>query len=402
MRNRNRNRGGRRKSKLPAILTVVLVVALVAVAAVLGVDWVKGKKQQTASVDKAETDVKAEQSTKEPKPDKIETEVTKLQMVADERTLRVGDTLDLSVKVTPEDATYQEVTWSSSNDDYVEIAEDGKMTPKEAGANHKVKVTATADDGSGVKVTKTFRILPEIDPEQPMVAITYDDGPHDTITSQVLDALEDNYAVATFFMLGENIEGKEEYIKRSKNLGNELCSHTYDHQQLTTLTGDQIKQQVEKTDKLIKEVTGEVAPLMRPPYGSYNQTVRDNVGKPMILWSVDTLDWSHKNPDKTYEACMTAQDGDIILMHDIQACSGEAADRIYKGLQAKGFQLVTVSEMYEARGQKFKNGGSYFKMPLSEVEEGKTATTLATTATESTTTKKSDSDATTKSAKKSE
>lgn len=376
MRN-NRNSRRRRKSKAPKILAGVLVLALVAVAAVLALDMMKGKREAiSANQDRNEA---KEESTRKKRPDTIETEITKMSMVADKRTVRVGDSVQLSVKITPKDATYQEVIWTSSNDDYVEITEEGKMIPKEEGANHKVKITATSDDGSDIKVTKTFRILPQIDPEKPMVAITYDDGPHPTITEQVLDALEENNAVATFFMLGENIEGREEFIKRSKNLGNELCSHSYDHPQLTKLTAKKIQKQMEDTDKLIEAAIGEKAPLMRPPFGDYDQKVRDNVGKPMILWTVDTLDWKHKDPEKTYEACMEAQDGDIILMHDIQACSGEAASKIYKGLQEKGFQLVTVSEMYESRGQKFKDGGSYFRMPWSEVEAAKTATTSETT-----------------------
>lgn len=374
---RNNRSRRRRKSKAPKILAVVLVLALVAVAAVLIVDMMKGKRE-AVSTNQDRNEVK-EESTRTKRPDKIETEITKMSMVADKRTLRVGDSIQLSVKITPKDATYQEVIWTSSNDDYVEITEDGKMIPKEKGANHKVKITATSDDGSDIKVTKTFRILPQIDPQKPMVAITYDDGPHPTITEQVLDALEENNAVATFFMLGENIKGREEFIKRSKNLGNELCSHSYDHPQLTKLSAEKIQKQMKDTDKLIEAATGEKAPLMRPPYGAYDQKVRDNVGKPMILWTVDTLDWEHKDPEKTYEACMAAKDGDIILMHDIQASSGEAAGKIYKGLQEKGFQLVTVSEMYEARGQKFKNGGSYFCIPWSEVEAAKTATTSETT-----------------------
>lgn len=399
---RNNRSRRRRKSRAPKILAVVLVLALVAVAAVLIVDMMKGKRE-VVSTNQDRNEAK-EESTRTKRPDKIETEITKMSMVADKRTLRVGDSVQLSVKITPKDATYQEVIWTSSNDDYVEITEDGKMTPKEEGANHKVKITATSDDGSDIKVTKTFRILPKIDPEQPMVAITYDDGPHPTITEQVLDALEENNAVATFFMLGENISGKEEFIKRSKNLGNELCSHSYDHPQLTKLSAKKIKKQMTDTDKLIEAAIGEKAPLMRPPFGDYNQTVRDNVGKPMILWTVDTLDWQHKDPEKTYEACMTAKDGDIILMHDIQACSGEAASKIYKGLQEKGFQLVTVSEMYEARGQKFKDGGSYFCMPWSEVEAAKTATTSETTeaekSEEKTSSKKKTSEKSTKKAKK--
>lgn len=381
MRN-SRNSRRRKKSVVPKILAGVLVLALVAVAGVLVADIMKGKKEAVST--NQNRNEATEESTKTKRPDVIETEITKMSMIAAKRTLRVGDSIALSVKITPEDATYQEVIWTSSNDDYVEITEDGKMIPKEAGANHKVKITASSDDGSGIKVTKTFRILPQIDPEKPMVAITYDDGPHPTITEQVLDALEENNAVATFFMLGENIKGREEIIKRSKNLGNELCSHSYDHPQLTKISEKKIQKQMEDTDKLIEAAIGEKAPLMRPPYGAYDQKVRDNVGKPMILWTVDTLDWKHKDSEKTYEACMQAQDGDIILMHDIQASSGEAASKIYKGFQEKGFQLVTVSEMYEARGQKFKDGGSYFCMPWSEVEAAKTAADTDTTVEEDT------------------
>ncbi len=366
MRNSRNNSRRRKKSKLPIILGTIAVVAVIGAAGVLATGFVKGKKEVvSANESKGEINKAEAQTTK--RPEKIDKEIKKIKMRADKRTVRVGDSVKLSAKITPKDATYQELIWTSSNDDYVEITKDGEMIPTKEGANHKVKITASSNDGSDIKVTKTFRILPQIDPEKPMVAVTYDDGPHPTVTEEILDALEENYAVATFFMLGENIPGREEFMRRSKNLGNELCSHSYNHPQLTAISKKKIKKQMQKTDKLIEAAIGEKAPLMRPPYGAYNQKVRDNVGKPMILWTVDTLDWKHKDSDKTYEACMTAKDGDIILMHDIQPSSGEAADKIFKGLKEKGFQLVTVSEMYEARGQEFKNGGSYFSMPWSEV-----------------------------------
>ncbi len=365
-RNSSRGRSRRRKkSKLPIILGAMLVLALVTVTAVWAIDMMKGKKG-TASRQPEKGNLE-EEAKKDERPDKIDVEIKKIELKADKRTVRVGDAVELSAKISPDDATYKKIIWTSSNDNYVEITKDGKMIPKEAGANHKVKITASSDDGSGVKIAKTFRILPKINPEEPMVAITYDDGPHPTVTEEILDALEENNAVATFFMLGDNISGREEILKRSKNLGNELCSHSYDHPQLTKSSEKKIRSQMARTDKLIKEAIGKKAPLMRPPYGAYNQKVRENVEKPMILWTVDTLDWQHKDSEKTYESCMEAKDGDIILMHDIQPSSGEAAADIYRGLQEKGFQLVTVSEMYEARGQELKDGGSYFSMPWSEV-----------------------------------
>ena len=79
----------------------------------------------------------------------------------------------------------------------------------------------------------------------------------------------------------------------------------------------------------------------------------------MILWSIDTLDWKTKNAQSTYEAAMAAQDGDVILMHDIHGPTADAVDMIVPALKAKGFQRVTVSELAAAKGINLENGGAY-------------------------------------------
>ena len=100
--------------------------------------------------------------------------------------------------------------------------------------------------------------------------------------------------------------------------------------------------------------------LLRPPYGSINQTVRDAVGKPMILWSIDTLDWKTLNSQSTIDTVMkNVKDGDIILMHDIHSPTVEAAIKLIPKLQKKGYQLVTVSELAYFKGKQLKNGWSY-------------------------------------------
>lgn len=99
---------------------------------------------------------------------------------------------------------------------------------------------------------------------------------------------------------------------------------------------------------------------MRPPYGAINDSVKQNVGLPMILWSVDTLDWKAKSTPKTVESILSAKDGDIVLLHDIHKTSVDAAIEAIPKLIEKGFQLVTVSEMAEAKGQKLELGVKYF------------------------------------------
>ncbi len=193
----------------------------------------------------------------------------------------------------------------------------------------------------------------EVDPELPMIALTFDDGPNKDTTKRLLDVLEENNARATFFMLGDHMKGAADTIKRMKSLGCELSSHTYDHTQLTQLSGDALKEQFEKSGNNLKDIVGEDPSTVRPPYGSYDDSVKSvakDFGQPIILWSVDTLDWKSKNADSVYSTVMsTVQDGDILLFHDIYDSTIDAVVRLIPALQDEGYQLVTVSEMGEAK-----------------------------------------------------
>ena len=291
--------------------------------------------------------------------------VTDIQVTCDRPVVRAGEPIQLNVSVAPENATDKTVKWTISGD-MGSVDEKGVFTPAVEAGKSDVEVTATSNDGTEVFGSVTIRVLEAIDPSKPMVAITYDDGPHKTNTPKLLDVLEENYAVATFFMVGQNIEGKEDIIRRSYNLGNEMGSHTWDHENLSKVGEDTIKKQLADTDAAIKAVVNVENPILRPPFGAFNDKVKSVCGKSIIIWSVDTMDWSTRSADKTYEACMGAQDGDIILMHDIHEPTIVAAEDIVKGLQAKGFQLVTVTELYEYRMGDFGPGKANYKMTLDE------------------------------------
>ena len=261
----------------------------------------------------------------------------------------------IAMELTGDLATYYEVLYSVLQDSqWTEWASDGA----EAGA---VGVGLHVD---GVRISVVKRTGGEayagnIDPNRPMVALTYDDGPSPTVTPRILKCLQDNGGRATFFMVGKQVIKSPDVLKKMVAQGCEGANHTFDHKDLATLDTTAIQNEVSSTNDKLNALVGHGASLVRPPYGSYNSTVKSVIGFPMILWSIDTLDWKTKNAQSTYEAAMTAQDGDVILMHDIHGPTADAVDMIVPALKAKGFQMVTVSELAAAKGINLENGGAY-------------------------------------------
>lgn len=198
-----------------------------------------------------------------------------------------------------------------------------------------------------------------IEPDKPMVALTFDDGPGER-TSELLDILDKYNARATFFMMGKSAVNYSDTIKKMDELGNELGNHSYNHPQLPKLSADEIKKQINDTNAAIKAACGKPADVMRPPYGAITSKVSENVGMPMILWTIDTLDWKTKDAQATYDSVISsASDGAIMLMHDIHSTTVDAAARIIPELTRQGYQLVTISELAKAKGITLENGKSY-------------------------------------------
>ena len=196
------------------------------------------------------------------------------------------------------------------------------------------------------------------DPSQkrPMLALTFDDGPGQ-YTEELLDCLEENNAHATFFMLGNNVSEYPEAPKRMLELGCEIGSHSWDHTQLTTIDLDAVAKQFSDTDDALIQACGQAASVARAPYGDGNSDIYNTVNKPFFMWSLDTEDWKLMDADADYSAVMNGDltDGSIILMHDIHEPSVKAALRLIPDLIAKGYKLVTVSEMAEAKNVTLQN-----------------------------------------------
>lgn len=196
-----------------------------------------------------------------------------------------------------------------------------------------------------------FPFLPKrVNPKKKLIAFSFDDGPSRKNTEKILKTLNKNNARATFFMLGQNAKYYPDLVKKVEESGNEVAGHSWNHPLLTKLGKKGVKKQMSQMNEAIASVTGSDVGLLRPPYGSINRTVKKAVKDPLILWSIDTLDWKTLNADKTAEAILTqAKDGDIILMHDIHAPTAEAVKKVLPKLEKKGFQVCTVSELLEAR-----------------------------------------------------
>ncbi len=219
---------------------------------------------------------------------------------------------------------------------------------KEYGKN-KI-ITAKNYDISQEEYDKLFSRV--VDPSRKMVAITLDDGPHGSNTQKILDILDAHSARATFFMLGQNVVNNEGVVKDVYSRGNEIGIHTWSHPQLTNLSESSIKSQIEQTSDAIYNVTGYRPTLVRPPYGSFNKVVKDTLKDySLILWNIDSLDWKSRDENQIVPLVMNdIQDGDIILLHDIHSTTVPAVDKIVSELDKQGYQMVTVSELIEAKG----------------------------------------------------
>ncbi len=198
-----------------------------------------------------------------------------------------------------------------------------------------------------------------VDPDKPMVALTFDDGPG-PYTDRLLRCLEENDALATFFLVGSSVSNYRSTVARAADMGCEIGNHTWSHPSLTGLSADGIRSQMSSTNDAIRQATGKNATLMRPPYGAYNSSVLSCVGVPAILWSIDTRDWEHRNADRTVSNVLTqVKDGDIILMHDIHKATVDAAERLIPELKRRGYQLVTVSELAKYKQKSLSAGNVY-------------------------------------------
>ncbi len=197
--------------------------------------------------------------------------------------------------------------------------------------------------------------------EGPMVALTFDDGPHGVHTDSILNTLERYGARATFFVLGCQAEQYPAQIKRAHSLGCDIGNHTYLHPDLSASSVGKIRSEITRTNTIVKNIIGENPVSLRPPYGNHNASVRANAGMPLVLWNVDPRDWQTQDANRIAQHVVQyASDGNIILMHDIYGATADAVKMIVPALLKKGFQLVTVRELAAAKGVSLTAGTAYY------------------------------------------
>ena len=241
--------------------------------------------------------------------------------------------------------------------------------------NQKVELKVTADDGTWDAFIDKLTISAagsvstdngsnsgnsgsnsgsSINPNGKMVALTFDDGPTST-TSQVLDVLDKYGVKATFFLVGQNINGNTRSILERQNAsGHELANHSYTHSDMTTMSYSAIQNEINQTNNLIKQYTGQTAKFFRPPYISVNNTMYSAIDMGFVQGTMHN-DWDGSSSSYQIANSVTqgVKDGQIILLHDFQGNTAtvNALPTIIENLQSQGYQFVTMSELFSYKGK---------------------------------------------------
>lgn len=192
------------------------------------------------------------------------------------------------------------------------------------------------------------------------VALTFDDGPS-SFTEEIVDLLQKYNYNATFFVLGNKLNlNYKDILKKSIKNGNEIGVHGYSHRSFTKMRQATMEEEITKTKKYIKNLTGYESTLVRPPYGNITKTIKNyNLG-PYILWNNDTLDWKLRDANKISSRLINSiEDKSIILMHDTYLTTFKALEIILPYLKENNYVVTTVSKIYELNGITLENNKSY-------------------------------------------
>jgi len=186
--------------------------------------------------------------------------------------------------------------------------------------------------------------------DRPLVALTFDDGPHPVLTPRLLDILRQHGVRATFYVIGRSVDAHPDIARRIVAEGHEIANHTYTHPHLTQIGAARLDQEIIKTTDAIVRATGRRPTNMRPPYGSINARVEQSMlnkhGLDVIMWSVDPLDWRRPGASVVAQRLVEgATPGGILLAHDIHPGTIEAMPSAIAQLKAKGYGFATVSQL---------------------------------------------------------
>lgn len=194
--------------------------------------------------------------------------------------------------------------------------------------------------------------------KEKMVALTFDDGPDNNITPKIVETLAQYNVNGNFFFIGEKVWKYPSVVEKAYKKGNLVLSHSYNHVELNKLSADKIKNEMEKGEEEIFNIIGKKPSLIRPPYGAIDKNVIEAVkseGNKIILWSIDTLDWSQMEKENIQKNIIdNLRPGEIILMHsnEDKTATLEALPDIIMAIKEKGYEIVTLDKLLNVEAYK--------------------------------------------------
>lgn len=183
--------------------------------------------------------------------------------------------------------------------------------------------------------------------EERLIALTFDDGPNDEFTPQLLDILAKHEVKATFFVMGAYVDEFPDVARRIVAEGHTIANHTYNHPDLSTVSDDEVLKQFIWTQESIEDVTGVWPDLYRLPFGAGGKRVVDLMGNmTSILWNIDSMDWYYQDTTLTYDHIMAnLQPNSLLLMHDTHQATPDVIDLLIPVLKERGYHFVSPTEV---------------------------------------------------------
>jgi len=255
-------------------------------------------------------------------------------------------------------ATNQEAFFPIFQSSTTVQSEETEVNPSETSA---VPETTPTESTSPPTESTLAKLLEKKSRPAVQVALTFDDGPG-AYTEQLLDILKEYDVSVTFFVQGGQAKGRPELIQRMMEEGHTVANHSYSHKNLGTgvASRETIQQEIGGTDDVVVGLGLPVPPYFRPPYGSYNQAVRDIAARPVLLWNVDPRDWEVRDASVVQQRVIeVVKDGDIVLLHDVHLTTVEAMPGILDVFAERGIEVVSLEELLSRDGNEPQAGSVY-------------------------------------------
>ncbi|HCN77925.1 MAG TPA: polysaccharide deacetylase family protein [Verrucomicrobiales bacterium] len=225
---------------------------------------------------------------------------------------------------------------------------------------------------AGVKISYS-----SVNTQEKILAMTFDDGPHPSLTPKLLDICKERNVKCTFFVVGRNAKAYPAIIRRIIEEGHEIANHTYTHPSLTSRSDAQIRSELKLSEDALMAAANYRPHLIRPPYGAINTRIKQlmfsEFGYSTIMWSVDPQDWRRPGVSVVTNRLVSgARPGAIMLAHDIHPPTIEAMPAVFDQLIAQGYQFVTVSQLMNLEKANMPVGMIISPaLPVSEPETGR-------------------------------